>query len=197
MRHFDLVQRLNQLPPPREPASPIEGALMTIGANGWGSVSPMDSDLDPVRRAGLGFDYMGASEFEWGAIPDSAKRIISNVSRLAVVTNTLVRPTYEEPVHFVCTDEQAETVLPIWHEWSKNPRSLERPNYFKDADYDHISKYNDVVAWWALNEDIIWTREQGLAEKIKEGFSQRKQEIFAQRSLPKRVLARMTGASPR
>jgi hypothetical protein len=196
MRHFDLVQRLEQLPPSIESANPVMEAVKIASANGMGAVSPMDRDTDPVRRADLGFDYMGSSEFEFGAIPQSARRIVANISRLAVVTNTLVRPTYEEPVHFVCTDEQAETILPVWHEWSQNPRSLERPHYFRDADRDSIWEGDRTVAWWALNEDLLWTRDEGLAEKLKEGFTQRKRELFAQQSLPKRVLAKLTGDAP-
>jgi hypothetical protein len=156
----------------------------------------MDRDTDPVRRAGLGFDYMGSSEFEWGAIPESARRIVANIRRLEVVSATLVRQSYEEPVHFVCTKAQAETILPVWHEWSQNPRSLERPHYFRDADSDGVYESDRTVAWWALNEDLLWTRDLVLAEKLKEGFTQRKRELFTQQSLPKRVLARLTGAAP-
>lgn len=181
MRHFDLVQRLQQPPYSRDPSA----------------VGPMDRDIDPISRTGLEFDYMGSAEFEYGTISDAAQRIVSNAGRLKIVTDTLVRPTYEEPVHFVCTDEQAETVLPVWHEWSKNPRSLERPQYFKDSDIDNVYEWSRTVGWWALNEGLLWTRDIALAEKLKEGFTQRKRELFAQKSFSKRALATLTGSAPR
>lgn len=200
MLRFDLVQRLNQLPPPREGGndSPVARALLEASANGMGAVSPMDSNTEPIRRAELGFDYMGAAEFEFGAIPDSADRIVSDTDGLEVVSATLVRPTYEEPVHFVCTSEQAATVLPLWQEWTQNPnpRSLERPHYFRDAKEDGVPEDDRTVAWWALNEDLLWARDITVAEKLKQAFIQRKRELFAQQNLPKRILARLTGSAP-
>ncbi len=177
MRHFDLVQRLERLPPPRETTNPVMTAAISASASGMGSVSPREVRVDPIRGAGLGFDYMGSSEFEMGAIPQSARRIIASAAELTVVTSTLVRPTYEEPVHFVCTYDPVETVLPNWHEWSKDPRSRERPHYFRDSDRDNVWSKDRTAAWWALNEDLIWTRERDLAEKIKDGFKQHQQDF--------------------
>lgn len=192
MRQFDLVQRLEQLPSQPENTNQTGESSATIGAS-----SPMDRDTDPIWRAGLRYGYMGSSEFENGAIAESAHRIVSNMGRLAVVTDTLMRPTYKELVHFVCTDEQAGTILPVWHDWSQNPTTRERPHYFKDADEDIVVyEYDITVAWWALNEDLLWTRDEALAEEIAGGFTQRKRELFAQQSLPKRMLSKVIGEAP-
>lgn len=155
--NFYLVQRLE--------ASP-EGRVM----NAFGS----DVGVSKVLLdAGAMFDLadMGSSEFEYGAAAKSGNKIAAVASKLKIVSQQLIRPTYTEEVHFVCTPEQEEDLLPEWHEWTKNPSAIEPMAYFKDSDRDNIViDPGRVVGWWALNEDLIWTREAEVAENIKSAF---------------------------
>ncbi len=115
---------------------------------------------------------MANHEFGVDADARSANRIANAASRLKIVTQTLARPTYIEDVHFVCTDEQEEQTLPEWHKWAKHPESsIEPTGYIRDAAIDSLGRDGDnVVGWWALNEDLIWTREEVVAENIIEAF---------------------------
>lgn len=116
--------------------------------------------------------YMNNREFRFDADVRSAKRIVLAANRLKVVTQTLARPTYIEDVSFVCTDEQAEGTLPQWHKWTKAPSSsIEPTGYIRDDTVDSMGRdAGNVVAWWALNEDLIWTREEAVAENIRQAF---------------------------
>jgi hypothetical protein len=78
----------------------------------------------------------------------------------------LVIPGHTEDVSFVCTDEQAEALLPGWDEWTKNPRTKEPSGYPSD---EH-GFYTDTVGWWALGEDLIWARQEETAENIRSAF---------------------------
>jgi hypothetical protein len=124
--------------------------------------------------AGSGVDlaYMDNREFEFDADARSANRIATAASRLKIVTQALATPNYNEDVHFVCTAEQAEQLLPEWHKWAKHPESsIEPTGYIRDNTVDSLGNGGDnVVGWWALNEDLIWTRDAVVAENIMEAF---------------------------
>ncbi|PIZ62972.1 hypothetical protein COY17_01500 [Candidatus Saccharibacteria bacterium CG_4_10_14_0_2_um_filter_52_9] len=90
--------------------------------------------------AGVQLEYMGSSNFEFDEPLKAANRVARVAHDLKVVTQTLVRPGYSEDVHFVCTEEQAETTVSGWHDW------------------------------WAFGEDLIWTRKQEAAENIRSAF---------------------------
>jgi hypothetical protein len=111
-------------------------------------------------------------EFGVGADARSGNRILRAANRLKIVTQTLARPTYIEDVHFVCTDQQEEETLPEWHKWAKHPdSSIEPTGYIRDDRIDSLGSYGDnPVGWWALNEDLIWSREQEVAENILQAF---------------------------
>jgi hypothetical protein len=114
---------------------------------------------------------MGRIEFGFSIPADSGNRIVRAASDLKIVTQTLVRPTYQEDVHFVCTDEQAEETVPEWHAWTEEPIALEPTFYFRDNRDESPAKYGKkVVGWWALKEDLIWTREESVASNILKAF---------------------------
>jgi hypothetical protein len=152
---FRLVQRLS--------ASPEGRNVNPFGSN------PGVSKVLLNAGAQVSLDYMGSSEFEFDTAVKSGNNIVSVAKELKIVTQTLVRPTYSEYVHFVCTDEQATGLLPEWHEWTKDPRNIEPMGYFNDDSMDRIVGL-DVVGWWAMDENLIWTRQIEVAEKILGAF---------------------------
>lgn len=152
---FRFVQRLNAAPDGR-------------AVNAFGS-DPRVAKVLLDAGAKVDLDYMGSSEFESGIAIKSGNRLATVAKDLKIVTQTLVRPTYSEDVHFVCTDEQVEGTLPEWHEWSKAPRSIEPTGYFKDDSRDSMGGDN-IVGWWAMDEDLIWTRQTDVAENILGAF---------------------------
>jgi len=153
---FHLVQRLEAAP---------DGQPQNVFGSDIG-VSKVLLDAG----AGVDLACMGSSEFEMGAVAESGNRIASVANRLKIVTQQLVRPSYTEDVHFVVTDEQVEDTLPEWHTWAEgNPRSLDPTGYFREfADFDVYSE--DTIAWWALRENLIWSREEKTAENIRVAF---------------------------
>lgn len=124
-----------------------------------------------LLKAGATVDlaYMGSSEFEDPQIlVGAANRIASAAHELQIVTRVLTRPTYSEDVHFLATGEILESEIADWESWTASPSSLEDTGYFKDK--PSRVGYAGTVGWWALNEDLIWTRERSVAENMQAAF---------------------------
>lgn len=154
MGKFELVQRLTDAPDGRPRNVMGEPASMHI------------SKLLLDAGAKVDLDYMGS--YDYGnpeVLIPSANRIANAAPRLKVVTRELVLPGHEEPVSFVCTDDQ-EGLFEEWDEWAKTPVTREPSGYPVDESGFH----GDIVGWWALEEDLIWAREAEIAENIRSAF---------------------------
>jgi len=116
--------------------------------------------------AQVDLEYMARDEFnDPELLVGGANRIAAAAHRLQIVTRTLTRPGYTEPVHFICTEEQ-RVLFPKWDSWSQDPSTVEPTGYFRDLG----PAYDETVGWWGLEEDLIWTREEEVAETIRAAF---------------------------
>jgi hypothetical protein len=154
MAKFELVQRLTDAP---------DGRPRNIMGD---EASVQVSKLLLDAGAGIDLDYMGSYEYATPQILiGSANRIANAAPKLKVVTRQLVIPGHEEPVNFVCTDEQ-QALFTEWDQWVKAPSTKEPSGY----PVDENSLYSETVGWWALEEDLIWTRREDVAENIRQAF---------------------------
>lgn len=150
---FELVQRITDAPNghPRN----IMGAESSI------RVSQILRDAGAI----VDLDYMGSYEYEDPrTLIQSANSIANAGSKLKVVTDQRRTGKLPNLVHFVCTSEQAADLIPSWHSWTLQPRTKEPTGYFEEEGYEN------VIGWWALNEDLIWTRESQDAIAIRDAF---------------------------
>ena len=153
MANFELIQRLTDAPDGRPRNVMGDPATLQV------------SKLLLDAGAKVDLDYMGSSEYaDPPILIGSANRIANAAQRLKVVTKQVVLPAHAENVSFVCTDEQEE-LIPEWDRWAKNPVSKEPSGYVTFGD-----DYKDIVGWWALSEDLIWTRQEEVAENIRNAF---------------------------
>jgi hypothetical protein len=156
MAMFELVQRLTDAPDSRprnifgDPASiEVSRILLNLGAR-------------------IDLAYMGSYEYaDPKILLASANRIAKAAPKLKIITQQLVIPGVpDESVNFVCTEAQQESLLSEWETWVENPRTLEPSGY----PTDHDGVFKDTVGWWALGEDLIWTRQEEIAENIRGAF---------------------------
>jgi len=64
-------------------------------------------------------DYMGSSEFEWDALPESLKRVCKNIKAYEIVVINDVKDYRGFPLCLVCTKERAAVYEAILREWAK------------------------------------------------------------------------------
>ena len=120
-------------------------------------------------------DYMGSSEFEWGAIPEALRYIRKHkvvTQAYPVTINGVTRPVYF--VGHKGTLLAAADDMKVWAEgtehrppfWGKESAHF-KENFAGDAgDY-----YERTNAWWAIRENVAWALDPAVAAKLEAAFN--------------------------
>jgi hypothetical protein len=121
-------------------------------------------------------DYMGSSEYEFGAIPKSLKRIRDKGH--TVIREGRIHPdgATSRPVYFVGPaaglDEKIGDFIPWFHD--QDARSKER-SMFPEAVAGDLDEWDaDVIAWWSLEDDVAFTLDREVAALLLQGFARHK-----------------------
>lgn len=132
-----LVQRLRN-PVTRDNPFAFGGGLKNGGLSG---------DAMDILRNIFSFDYMGAAEFEFGALPEAMQRIARNNKNYT--TDSVVI--------------QANSVPPSWRDKRKNVDG--ETEVFIIADEDHMAEAKRRIVLWATSDED-W---KGLKEPTRLG----------------------------
>lgn len=114
------------------------------------------------------FDYMGSSEFEYGALPKSFQRIES---------------TFDKWLCRVVEDiKEGETSLCVWSSFSDDEIEaykvfLMQLRYPKDGnrlctkesvrfDHDYKSSYNKTDFWWDIGNDVMFGFNKDFMDRV-------------------------------
>jgi hypothetical protein len=122
---------------------------------------PFEKDRGIDRHFSL--DYMGSSEFEWGAVPKALKRMREN--KVEVSERQVDLHGKSHTVFFVSNPASADAKwasLQKWvdngmrgKEWTKFDTMLETPDDRWPTD-----------AWWSLEDDVAWALSRENAELL-------------------------------
>lgn len=120
-------------------------------------------------------DYMGSSEFEWGAIP----KALAEVRKHKVVTQAypVTIGGVTRPVYFVGHKGAllaAADAMKVWAEgnehrppfWGKELTRFPENFSGKADDYDRRTD-----AWWAIRENVAWALDPAVAAKLEAAFN--------------------------
>jgi hypothetical protein len=113
-------------------------------------------------------DYMGSSEFEWGALPESLKRVCKNIKAYEIVVINDVKDYRGFPLCLVCTKERAAVYEAILREWAKAANeykfglkeTISFTNAISGKSFDGKpikDSYNKIDAWWDILNDVFFT----------------------------------------
>lgn len=115
-------------------------------------------------------DCMGAAEFEWGALPDSLKRI--RKSRVVVQSHPVQRGDRVRDVFFVGSPKRIAAMVGGFEEWlaDEYPRGKEL-TYFPEHFEDRADEWRaEVTAWWSLGDDVMWALDKDTAHALRDAI---------------------------
>lgn len=117
-------------------------------------------------------DYMGSSEFEWGAIPKALKSLREHAERFTIFESTMSLGTHTRTVYFVADEQDYQGQREHFGVWAdsgfRGKESTHFPQVFRGED-EHF--YGRTVAWWAINDNIAWTLDPELAPLLLAGLT--------------------------
>lgn len=172
------------------------------------------ADLSSTFGKNVDLDYMGSSEFEFGATAQSLRRITKDLSRLTSVRHqvvptapvTITIDTYEgkgkrkkwvetkKPITigdlFVVGDkDKVAAYLPfIGKIWNGELRMKERAK-FQDPGKDFSTRFsemqlNRVDIWWDIDHDVIWSFDEKFMKALP-AMLENTRKLFAERDATK------------
>lgn len=123
-------------------------------------------------------DYMGAAEFEWGAIPKAYRRIFDNFKEFELIKTDLI--TIDGKFFWLfCKKERYEETLNCIKDFIENPYYLHEysdlPEHFKKQTSSLLKDfYKKTDFWWDIKNDWIGFLSGGekcgkRKNKIKDG----------------------------
>jgi hypothetical protein len=119
-------------------------------------------------------DYMGSSEFEWGAIPTALCRMRA-YHDLGVEPHSVLRRGEPHQVHLVGSRrllrERADD-LTLWLT-DHRPRGKEASYFPERLDGDTSEWMMRTVAWWSIEDDVAWALDRDVAQDLYNAFTSR------------------------
>lgn len=122
----------------------------------------MGKGLDGI----VSFDYMGSAEFEFGALPDSLRRVRANIGQYVIFQYSFKDSATKTVTVFCKRDEQI--IIPGILESLAN-RSIRTKEHTNLPEYVNPSRYGsrEVDFWWDIDNDwFFWKMDEKFAEKF-------------------------------
>lgn len=105
-------------------------------------------------------DYMGAAEFEWGAIPKAYRRIFDKFDEFELIKTDLV--TNEGKFFYLfCKKDRYEDTLACIKEYIENPYTLHEYSHLSEHfkkqvdNFSWSNNYKKTDFWWDIVNDWI------------------------------------------
>lgn len=119
----------------------------------------------------LSFDYMGSSEFEFGALPASLKRIRADIKNYTQFQYSF-KKHHAKVVTVLCKKEEQEEVCNILEQISEQKiRLKEYCDLYDFINDNYTYHYNDF--WWDIDNDFMfWKFTPDFDIKFKKELSE-------------------------
>lgn len=117
------------------------------------------------------FDYMGASEYEWGALPESLKRIRTSIEDYTYMDV----PVYGKIITVFCNSDDKPNVKTYLETLADGKMRIKMGSYFdkyvKPSKYDKEWQEKHPLStnfWWDLENDLMfWVKDVEFETKFK------------------------------
>lgn len=131
----------------------------------------------------LSFDYMGAAEFEWGAVPE-ALRCLAKTKELSkhsiIIQAKDIKDRWppregekydDTEVFVVCNKEQKDEVDKVIRSCFNSSLELKEPAYAALAVNKKCDPYRDIQGWLELDNGFFFSINKDMWEKMCKLFS--------------------------
>jgi hypothetical protein len=134
------------------------------------------AEHDPSRAGFDGYfslDYMGSSEYEWGAVPKALKSF-REYTDLVIRAYDFELEGLTRPVYFVGEAKTLDAKFKDFVFWATHPR---HPfNCQERSDFDEVfagtqRKWSTTNAWWSLADDVAWSLDSEIAKSLLAGLA--------------------------
>jgi len=177
MKKSYLIQRL------KAPITGHEKNPFTFGG-GLKNGGLSDEAMDLIKDI-FSFDYMGAAEFEFGAMPKALQKIAKNQKKykgyeVSVETKDSKEKPKKAIVYVICQEEWIDDVKKMIREWAKGGYRrkyrtkelvlLRRGIIKKFFNCDPIPERNQTKGWLEINNGYFFFVDKEMFEKTKKLF---------------------------
>lgn len=123
--------------------------------------------IDSILR----FDYMGSSEFEWGALPESLTNIRSKIEEYVY----LDVPIYSKTITVFCKESQKADVKQYLLDLAMDKFNLKEYSDFNN--YVNPSAFKSRTDfWWDISNHLMfWRKDVDFETNFKEVINRKKQ----------------------
>lgn len=112
----------------------------------------------------INLDYMGSSEFEWGAMPESLGKIRSAINEYTY----LDVPIKDKVITVFCNNSQKTDVKVYLEQLSENKMSLQEYSAFDSYINNEAGFRNKSDFWWDIeNHLMFWKKNPAFELKFK------------------------------
>lgn len=116
-------------------------------------IRPLASNVTLSKA--VSFDYMGSSEFEWGALPKSLRALQSNADNIKLSVDKRITENEKSlRVLHTFSDEEFEEYFKYILRMRKNDIRLKENSRFAPDSY---SKYTVCDVWWDIENHVFWS----------------------------------------
>jgi hypothetical protein len=112
-------------------------------------------------------DYMGAAEFEWGALPESLKRIRDAGRRITTIETPVAVRGITKTAYVVGAKKAAREQAENLQEWVDGGcRGHEQAYFAEQIDGSADDYQRRTNAWWDIRGDVMFTLDPDIAKRI-------------------------------
>jgi len=164
MRQTWLVQRLNKKPT----SSFLAKAEQVFG----GGALALKPEAWKLLQSIFGIDYMGAAEFEFGALPKSFQELARDSQNL-ITFEMRTKPFPDAPVYVLCRKEHEVGAREIIELIAQDKLKLKESTYFRRAFNPTVQKGDlatRTCGWYELNNGFFFFLDKEMWEKTTKLF---------------------------
>lgn len=113
-------------------------------------------------------DYMGSSEFEFGALPKSLRRITANLSDY-IIENSEIRDIHNKRVFVIAPKQLINDCLAFLPKIQDKTQRCKEITYF-DEMLKGTKKFTQVHLWWDIENDWFFCIGKDTANLLVKGL---------------------------